>query len=89
HRRLSHTNYHTVYDLACSGAVSGMSVDLSSKPFVCDGCILSKQTRMPVLKVRRGKWVEQHLEKVHVDLMEHPNVTLASGHRYIMHIIND
>ncbi|OBZ67617.1 hypothetical protein A0H81_12251 [Grifola frondosa] len=54
HRRLGHANYPAVYDLARRAAAAGMPVDLSSSPPKCEQCILGKQTRTPVPKVREG-----------------------------------
>lgn len=77
HRRLGHANYRAMYDLAHSGNAIGMPIDLSPVPPKCDDCILGKQTRTSVLKVRQGVRSDRKLGVVHVDLMEHPDTVSA------------
>jgi hypothetical protein len=89
HKRLGHANYRSVYNLARSGFATGMPIDLSSLPPVCDSCILRKQTKTSIPKVREGKRADRRLGIVHVDLMEHPDTVSATGNRYIMDIIDD
>ena len=50
HRRLSHANFQTILDMACTGVVTGMPTDLSLTPQACDPCIRGKQTHCPVPK---------------------------------------
>jgi hypothetical protein len=89
HRRLGHANYRAVYDLARSGNATGMPIDLSAMPPKCDHCILGKQTRSSVPKTRSGDKASRRLGIVHVDLMEHPDTTSATGNKYVMDIIDD
>ncbi|KAG1875760.1 hypothetical protein F4604DRAFT_1519783, partial [Suillus subluteus] len=86
---LGHAHYRAVYDLARSGNATGMPIDLSAQPPVCDNCILGKQTKSSVPKVRVGARAGRRLGIVHVDLMEHPDVVSALGNKYIMDIIDD
>jgi len=89
HRHLGHANYRTVYDLMRSGNATGMPVNLSVVPPKCDACILGKQMRTSVPKVRTGSRVSRKLGIVHVDLMEHPDTVSATGHKYVMNIIDN
>ncbi|KAJ8584501.1 hypothetical protein M405DRAFT_695595, partial [Rhizopogon salebrosus TDB-379] len=89
HRRLGHAHYRAVYDLARSGNATGMPIDLSTQPPICDACVLGKQTRNSVPKVRGGDRATRKLGIVHVDLMEHPDILSAAGNKYIMDIIDD
>jgi transposase InsO family protein len=66
-----------------------MPIDLSSLPPVCDACILGKQTKSSIPKVREGIRADRKLGIVHVDLMEHPDTVSVAGNRYIMDIIDD
>ncbi|KAG2059353.1 hypothetical protein BDR06DRAFT_843595, partial [Suillus hirtellus] len=86
---LVYTNYWTIYDLAHSGNATSMPIDLSSLPPICDNCILGKQTRTHVLKVREGERVTCKLGIVYINLMEHPDTVSAAGNRYVMDIIDD
>jgi hypothetical protein len=66
-----------------------MPIDLSAQPPICDDCVLGKQTKSSIPKVRVGVCVNRRLGIVHIDLMEHPDVVSAAGNRYIMDIIDD
>jgi hypothetical protein len=89
HRRLGHCSAQTVIDMARSHSVEGMPIDLSTAPPKCDICILGKQTRTPVPKVREGKRATRRLERVHVDLCGPMSVLSRSGRRYSMNIVDD
>ncbi|KZP18481.1 hypothetical protein FIBSPDRAFT_712162, partial [Athelia psychrophila] len=89
HRRLGHANVGALVDMVDSEMVEGMHVDLSSKPAKCEHCILGKQTRNPVPKIREGIKAGEVLERVHIDLTGPQAVTSANGHLYIMNIIDD
>ena len=82
HRLLGHANYRTVSDLlaqCCSAGTHSMHVPSSTPPPSCENCILGKQTRSPVPKVREGVQAGRRLGIVHVDLMEHPDHVSSSG----------
>jgi hypothetical protein len=66
-----------------------MTIDLSSLSPICDSCILRKQTKTSILKVRKGIQADHRLGIVYVDLMEHPDTVSIAGNRYIMDIIDD
>jgi hypothetical protein len=87
HHCLGHANYQTIYDLACLGNATSMPIDLSSLPPICDNCILGKQTRKHVPKVREGERATHKLGIMHVDLMEHPDTVSVAGNRYVMDIL--
>jgi hypothetical protein len=89
HRHLGHTHYHAVYDLAHSGNATDMPINLSTQPPVCDNCVLGKQTKSSIPKVRAEVRANRQLGIVHVDLMGHLDVVSATGHKYIMDIIDD
>ncbi|KAG1843330.1 hypothetical protein F4604DRAFT_1504302, partial [Suillus subluteus] len=84
-----HAYYCAVYDLARSGHATGMPIDPSTQPPICDDCVLGKQTKSSVLKVQVGIHASRQLGIVHIDLMEHPDVVSATGHKYIMDLIDD
>jgi hypothetical protein len=68
HRHLGHVNMQSIVNMACSSAVKGMTVDLSSLPPKCTYCIPGKRTQSPVPKVREGPKVNRPLECVYMDL---------------------
>jgi len=89
HRRLGHCNTRTIIDMARNNAVKGMPVNLSAMPPRCEHCILGKQARTPVPKMREGLKATKRLERVFVDLCGPMSSTSKSGHLYAMNIIDD
>lgn len=89
HRRLGHPAMRTVYDMARSDRIPGMHVDLSLAPPTCQSCILGKQTRASVPKVREGPKAGRALELVFVDV-QGPFSTLSSaGNLYSLDILDN
>lgn len=92
HRRLGHANYQTIMEMAKKGMVKGMPCTFSAKPPKCNECILGKQSRTPVPKVREegvGHRATRKLGIVLVDLTGKQDVTLCTGNNYIMNIVDD
>ena len=89
HRCLGHCNIHSIVDMARKGSVEGMTIDLSSAPPKCTHCILGKQIRSLVPKIREGPKAVEKLEKVYVDLCGLMPYVSHSGHLYTMHVIDD
>ena len=79
HRRLGHCNIRTILEMAKSGVVKGMSIDLSQLPAKCTHCILGKQTRTAIPKVHEGPRATQRLEHIFVDLTGPMSVVSRSG----------
>ena len=92
HRRLSHANYQAIKEIAKSRAIPGMPSNLpSGNPPKCDFCILGKQTRTPVPKMRKegvGYRATRKLEKIWVDLSG-PHLRSRTGNEYVMDIVDD
>src|SRR5713101_1643307 len=89
HCCLGHCNVRSIGEMAHKEAAEGMTIDLSSTPPKCTHCVLGKQTRSPVPKIREGPKAVGKLEKVYVDLCGPMPCVSVSGHLYAMHIIND
>jgi len=75
--------------MACQGAIKGMPINLSSAPAACDHCILGKQTRSHVPKMREGCQATKQLEQVFIDLCRPMPCVLKYGHLYSMNVIDD
>src|SRR6267154_1232957 len=67
----------------------GMPINLSFSSLRCDACILGKQTRSPVPKVRKGVRASLPLEHVYIDLCGPMPFASKTGHLYSMNVIND
>ena len=89
HRRLGHVNYKSIVDMSDNGMVKGMHINLSSTPPKCESCILRKQTKTPVPKIREGVQATGLLDVVYIDLTGPQSVQSASGFNYVMNIIDD
>ena len=89
HRRLGHCNSGTIVNMARKGAVEGINIDLSSSLAKCNACILGKQTRTPVPKVREGEHASRPFERVFVDLCGPMRPVSSSGNLYSMNIVDD
>jgi transposase InsO family protein len=72
-----------------SHAVEGMPVDLSPTPPKCEACILGKQTRTAVPKLREGERATAPLERIFVDLCGPMSIPSRTGRLYSMNIIDD
>jgi len=89
HRRLGHCSVWSIVDMARKDAVEGMTIDLSSAPPKCTHCMLGKQTRSPVPKIREGPKATKRLERVFVDLCGLMPCVSWTGRLYAMHVIDD
>lgn len=91
HHRLGHANYQAIMGMAKSGTITGMPSTFPSKLPKCDSCILGKQTRTPVPKVReegKGHRATWKLETVWVDLTGSMAVESCTGNKYVMNLID-
>ena len=89
HRRLGHCGHRTIIDMARSNVVQGMPINTSSLPPKCEHCILGKQTRSSVPKVREGPRAVAPLGWVYVDLCGPMSIPSRTGRLYSMNIIDD
>jgi hypothetical protein len=92
HRRLGHANYQAIHDMITCGLIKGAISHPTPIPSKCDSCILGKQTKKPVPKVRGegiGHRATRRLEKVWVDLSGPTAVTSRTGNNYVMNIVDD
>jgi hypothetical protein len=89
HRHLGHCGSCAIIDMARTNAVEGMLINVSTPPSKCEHCILGKQTRSLVLRVREGARASKPLECVYVDLCGPMAISSHSDHLYSMNIIDD
>ncbi|KAF8527327.1 hypothetical protein JB92DRAFT_908433 [Gautieria morchelliformis] len=74
--------------MAKKGMVSGMPTDLSSVPPPCEHCILGKQAKQPVPKVRVNERAGVILNTVYSDITG-PEDVPAGGKVYVLNFIDD
>ena len=75
--------------MARNKIAKGMPIDLSSSPPKCNHCMLGKQTRSPVPKMREGKRASVPLGRVYIDLCGPMPAVSKSGCLYSMNVIDD
>lgn len=90
HWRLGHANYQVVATMARNGLLPGTpSTSLLAQP-KCDVCILGKQTKTSVPKVREeGRRAVKRLQIVWIDLAGPMHVQSYAGNKYIMDLVDD
>ena len=91
HRRLGHTNYQCIQNMARMSMVKGLPLSLSTTtPSKCVSCVLGKQTRTPVPKKREeGRRATRRLEIVWIDIIGPENVISRTGNQYMLDIVDD
>ena len=75
--------------MAEQGLMSGMPTNLSTIPPICEHCVLGKQARTPIPKVREGEQAKRLLEKVFSDITGPEDVQTPSGGLYTLNFIDD
>ena len=74
------------------GLIKGMTSQAKNAPPKCESCIVGKQTKTMIPKIRGGgdgNWSTRKLGKVWVDLNGPHAVESCTGNRYIMNIVDD
>lgn len=89
HKCLGHCGPRTVLDMARSHAVEGMRISSTSPVPKCPHCIIGKQTRSSVPKMREGARATRQLERVFLDLTGPMSLPSRTGCLYLMNIIDD
>jgi len=67
----------------------GMPIDLSTLLPICQSCILGKQTKRAVPKMRQGSGVTKLLEVIYANLMGQEDIASAGGAKYILNLVDD
>ena len=55
HQQMEHVNHEDLHCMVDKGMVTGINLDMPSKPKFCETCIKSKATHMPFLKESKTK----------------------------------
>ena len=68
HKQLGHISYDTVIKMAKKKLTTGMPINMSTLPPLCEPCILGKQAKVVIHKHHEGQRATKLLEKVHSDI---------------------
>ena len=66
-----------------------MPVDLSTLPPICEHCVLGKQTKTPVPKLREGVRAKVKLEKIFSDITSQEDVATKNSNKYMLNMIDN
>jgi transposase InsO family protein len=88
HLCLGHAHHQAVADLFTNDHADGMDLDPSIPAPACDTCVLGKQARTNVPRVREGRPTTRILERVHIDLSGRIATKLRSGNEYTFDIVD-
>jgi hypothetical protein len=69
--------------------MSGMLVNLSALPPICEHCIVGKQTKTAVPKTREGEQATERLAKIFSDITGPEDVNTKVGEKYMLNFIDD
>ncbi|KAI9064567.1 hypothetical protein FKP32DRAFT_1527134, partial [Trametes sanguinea] len=86
---LGHANIRATFTVASRVSQSGTAVDLASVPPKCESCILGKQTRSSVPKVREGLRSTERGATFFIDAAGPQCTRSASGNYYTLDIVDD
>lgn len=89
HRRLGHANFRATHSVASKVRAAGTPVNLSILPAKCDHCIMGKQTRSSVPKVREGVRSTERGGTFFIDATGDQCTRSASGNICSLDIIDD
>jgi hypothetical protein len=89
HAQLGHISVSTIHKIAEGEMAKGMPVDLSMLPPSCKHCILGKQTRTPVPKMREHARSTRKLRVVYADLTGPEAVESKRRNYYSMEVVDE
>jgi hypothetical protein len=81
HRRMGHVNHDDLRHMVEKGMVTGVNLDMSSKPEFCEACIKAKATRKPFPKESKTEH-KSYGDKVVSDVWGPASVQSIGGKRY-------
>jgi len=81
HCKMGHINHNNLQKLVKEGMVTGIEVDLDSKPEFCEACVKAKADRKPFSKKSETVYTK-YREKVVVDLWGPARVKSLGGKKY-------
>lgn len=68
HRKMGHINHDDLRDMVRKGMVTGIDLDLDSKPIFCETCVKAKAARKSFPKVATGTSTKAYGDKVVADV---------------------
>lgn len=88
HKKLGHVSHKAISHAVAKGYITGIELDLSSKPEFCEVCVKAKAARHPYPKESKTR-ATKYGERVHWDLWGPATVKSLNGHYYVAARIDD
>ncbi|KAF7367236.1 Retrovirus-related Pol polyprotein from transposon TNT 1-94 [Mycena sanguinolenta] len=88
HRRMGHVNHDDLLAAVKAGTITGVNLDLESKPQWCATCIQAKAARQPIPKKAKEPRPTEYGGKVVTDLKGKISVPSIRGAQYAMNFID-
>ena len=82
HRRLGHIAHSAIRHAIANGLITGLELDMNSKPDFCKACAKAKSAHQPFLKESNTR-AEKFGERVHWDLWGPASVKSLNGNLYV------
>jgi hypothetical protein len=88
HRKLGHISHNAIRHAISSGRITGIDLDMDSKPEFCEPCVKAKSARQPFPK-KSDTRATNYGERVHWDLWGPASVKSLNGNLYVAARIDD
>src|SRR5271168_1027696 len=88
HRKLGHIAHAAVKHAISKGLITGINLDLESKPEFCEACAKAKSARLPFPDESHTR-AAKYGERVHWDVWGPASVKSLNGHSYVAARIDD
>ena len=82
HRKLGHIAHSAIKHAIANGLITGIDLDMTSKPNFCEACTKAKSARQPFLKESETK-AERFGKRIHWDLWGPASVKSLNGNQYV------
>ena len=82
HRKLGHISHSAVRNAILTGQITGIELDMDSKPKFCEPCVKAKSARIPFPQ-KSDTRTEKYGERVHWDLWGPASVRSLNGNHYV------
>lgn len=88
HKKLGHVSCGAIVHAVTKGYITGIDLELGSKPEFCEVCAKAKAARQPFPKESKTR-ATKYGERVHWDLWGPATVKSLNGHYYVAARIDD
>jgi hypothetical protein len=84
HRQMGHVNHEDLRRMVKEGTVTGIDLDMDSKPEPCHQCIEAKATALPFPKMSTSNRAKKYGDKIVADLWGPADTASIKGRKYYL-----